>query len=370
LKQSIAFLRGPDGLDYGRRLSRLRWIRAVPGSSVVAISAAAPAGVELAGSDAWLIVRDETALPLPLPRFPLPGAGRVLVASRVVPEETPAHTLRELEAFAPVGTNEPVRPDFVLAFSFHASDFPTRPGESADEFFDRVLGDGVEKEASAEFRVFAFGDPSELEREEITRHVPAGVGRLLDVGCGAGGSSAGLKRRRGGLHVTALEKDRRLAGRACERLDRVLEGDAVESLTALARDRESFDAFLFADVLEHLENPARALSVARSLAAPGAVLVASVPNAGHLSLVRDLVLGRFDPVPAGLSDAGHLRWFTRASLEEMLRETGWKVATIESCPGVPAPEAGEFLASLARWRDLDAESLATYQWIAVATADH
>ena len=134
----------------------------------------------------------------------------------------------------------------------------------------------------------------------------------------------------------------------------------------LGGESRTFDAFLFADVLEHLEDPVRSLSLARKLAAPGATLVASVPNAGHLSLVRDLVQGRFDPVPAGLADAGHLRWFTKASLAEALEEAGWQATSIESWPGAPASDSAGFLAALSDWPDLDRESLMTYQWIAVA----
>jgi len=91
-------------------------------------------------------------------------------------------------------------------------------------------------------------------------------------------------------------------------------------------------------------------------------------HAGHLSLVRDLVRGRFDPVPAGLADAGHVRWFTRASLGEALEEAGWKMRSIESWPGAPASESADFLARLEGWPGLDPVSLGTYQWIAVATA--
>jgi hypothetical protein len=91
-----------------------------------------------------------------------------------------------------------------------------------------------------------------------------------------------------------------------------------------------------------------------------------VPNVGHLSVVRDLVLGRFDPVPAGLTDAGHLRWFTRAFLEEALAESGWQAEAIESERGAPPFAVGEFLALAAAWPDADRESLSTYQWVATA----
>ena len=101
----------------------------------------------------------------------------------------------------------------------------------------------------------------------------------------------------------------------------------------------------------------------------GARLIASVPNVGHLSLVRDLVAGRFDPLPAGLADVGHLRWFSRVFMREALEEAGWRVEDIQGLAGAPAPDAEKFLGALAEWEDLDRESLATYQWIAVAVAD-
>lgn len=371
MKQAIAFLRAPDGLDYGRRLSRLRWLRAVPDCHPAEISPDEPAAPQLAVSETWLIVREETALPIAFSRFPVPGPERVLVASSAGVGQASAHTLRELEALGRQcgdGRQEPASSGRVAAFSFRVSDFPPGSGESAGEFFDRLLGEGGVKEPAPGFRVFSFGDPSELERPEIIRHVPVECRRLLDVGCGAGGTAAALRRRSAALRVTAIEKDERSAVKAREVLDRVLSGDALANLAALDHEGAKFDAFLFADVLEHLEDPARALSLARPLAAPGAVLVASVPNAGHLSVVRDLMLGRFDPVPAGLADAGHLRWFTRTSLEDMLRETGWRMASIDSWPGSPAREAAEFLSHLSRWPGLDRESLGTYQWIAVAIA--
>jgi len=169
--------------------------------------------------------------------------------------------------------------------------------------------------------------------------------------------------------VIGIENDPRAARIAAGRLDRVLTADALKGLEALGREDARFDAFLFADILEHLEDPVRALCLARRLAEPGARLVASVPNVGHLSLVRDLVAGRFDLVPAGLADAGHLRWFSRDFLREVLEEAGWRVEDIHGLPGGPAPDAEKFLGALADWEHLDRESLGTYQWIAVAVAD-
>jgi SAM-dependent methyltransferase len=168
--------------------------------------------------------------------------------------------------------------------------------------------------------------------------------------------------------VTGIEWDAALAGRARSRCDRVVEGDLARSLPVLEREGERFDAIVFADVLEHLDDPVAALTAARRVAAAGARLLVSVPNVGHLSIARDLVAGRFDPIPAGLTDARHLRWFTRLSLEEALQEAGWRDVTIEGEAGAPAPDASGFLALASAWPDCDRESLATYQWIAAGTA--
>src|SRR5262249_56959034 len=135
---------------------------------------------------------------------------------------------------------------------------------------------------------------------------------------------------------------------------------------ARASDGHACGCMVLADVLEPLEAPFEPLRVAGALAAPGARLLVSVPNVGHLSVVRDLLCGRFDPVPAGLLDAGHLRWFTRESLAGALEECGWSVSAIEGEPGAPSPDPAPLREIARAWPDRDEESLGTYQWIAEA----
>jgi len=127
-----------------------------------------------------------------------------------------------------------------------------------------------------------------------------------------------------------------------------------------------YGTVVLADVLEHLEEPIDALAAALRVSARGGTLLVSVPNAGHLSLVRDLLLGRFDPAPSGLCDAGHLRWFSRDFLHEAILEAGWSAPRIEREQGAPAPDPAPLLELAAAWPDADRESLGTYQWIATA----
>jgi SAM-dependent methyltransferase len=367
LIRALAFLSDAPA-DLGSRFARLRWRRALRAERVLEWAPGAMAAPAVGAADSWFVVADLTAVPLAGERRSalLPAPGRILAAQAAGPVDPPiAHTLRELEA-ARLGPAAREDGRATIAIGFRAADFPPAPYETIKVYFERLLTLSSARATDPAFRAVSLGDPSERERTELTRRLPAGTLRILDAGCGAGVGIAGAKARNPGWKVTGVEKDPRLAARAREPCDRVLEGDLAEILPALENAGERFDAIVFADVLEHLEDPVAALTMGRRVAAPGGKLLVSVPNVGHLSIVRDLVLGRFDPVPAGLTDAGHLRWFTRTFLAEALSESGWRMDALESEAGAPPSGAEDFLAFAAAWPDCDRESLLTYQWIATA----
>jgi SAM-dependent methyltransferase len=359
LIRGTAFLSGPRPPDYGSRIARLRWRRAAGADRTAEWTAETPAALALAGADSWVLVRDGGALPGG--RVPEPPPGGVLRSTAA--DLPPVHTLRELEQTPLASTAGPSVP---AAIAFRTADHPPLPRETVEGLFERLTGKALPR---ADFVAISFEEPSERERPELTRRLPDGVLRVLDAGCGAGGGIALAKGRNPGWTVTGIERDPFLAARARRLCDRVLEGDLADVLRGLEAGAERFDALVFADVLEHLEDPVAALSAGRRLAAPRATLLVSVPNAGHLSVVRDLLAGRFDPVPAGLCDAGHLRWFTRPFLADVLAEAGWSGARIETDPGYPPPEPEALLALASAWPGAERDSLLTYQWIATARAE-
>jgi hypothetical protein len=59
-------------------------------------------------------------------------------------------------------------------------------------------------------------------------------------------------------------------------------------------------------------------------------LVASIPNVRHFDVWWPLVRhGRWTYTDTGLMDRTHLRWFTRSSIEELFRDAGWAVISLE-----------------------------------------
>ena len=83
-----------------------------------------------------------------------------------------------------------------------------------------------------------------------------------------------------------------------------------------------------------LEPVLRAL---RSVAAPGARLHVSFPNARHFSLLVDLLFrGTFGYRVFGHRDATHLRWYTRRDIVALVGRTGWDVQW--AIADVPRPQ--------------------------------
>ncbi|OAB62971.1 hypothetical protein AY599_14295 [Leptolyngbya valderiana BDU 20041] len=157
-----------------------------------------------------------------------------------------------------------------------------------------------------------------LVRPEILSAVPSSATRILDVGCGAGMLGKSLKENRGDRTVVGLELDEEACYYANLHLD-----------TAYCVNLETFDppfspgtfdCIVFADVLEHLQDPwAIARRYVRFLE-PGGTVVASIPNIRHFPLLRQVLeQGRWDYRDWGILDRTHLRFFTKQTFLELLQ---------------------------------------------------
>lgn len=143
---------------------------------------------------------------------------------------------------------------------------------------------------------------------------------VLDVGCATGYLAQAMSQR--GYRVSGVEFDAASAEVARPHLDRLVVGD-LQTLDLVAElGEEQFDTLVLGDVLEHLVEPVEVLRRALPLLKPGGSVVISVPNVAHGSVRLALLQGSWTYRDLGLLDATHLRFFTRASLEEMLRDAG------------------------------------------------
>ena len=164
----------------------------------------------------------------------------------------------------------------------------------------------------------------DTERRDMLAELEPPYGRVLDVGCGAGATARAL-RAAGAGPLVGVEPTAAAAALARDVFDELHEGPVEEVLGSGALSGP-FDSILLYDVLEHLVDPAAVLNALRPLAAAGARVHISVPNARHWTLIRDLLLrGTFGYTEWGHRDATHLRWFTRRDLEQLVTAAGYRV---------------------------------------------
>ena|ERR1035438_450297 len=211
----------------------------------------------------------------------------------------------------------------------------------------------------------------EWSRPELRALVPAGARLVLDVGCGRGALGAALKADRPELRVHGIEYVAEVAAVAAERLDDVIAAD-LDALERMPAHWQPFDAVICGDVLEHLRDPARALTVLRDGLAPDGVLIASIPNIKHWSVVHPLlVLDRFTYEDCGLLDRTHVHFFTLEEIDAMFSACGLAVqsiaAVVQPMPPALAPLLEAAVALGAERAETEAR-LSAYQYVLVASA--
>lgn len=162
-----------------------------------------------------------------------------------------------------------------------------------------------------------------FSRPEVRQYVPASAKTILDIGCGTGAVGAALKEANPGREVTGIEIVPEVAAQAALKLDRVLVGDVQEQIAFLPD--HYFDVIIAADVLEHLVEPEIVLKQIAAKCKPNGLLIASIPNVAHWSIITALLNGSWEYTSAGLLDSTHLRFFTRKSIIRLLEETGFHV---------------------------------------------
>jgi 2-polyprenyl-3-methyl-5-hydroxy-6-metoxy-1,4-benzoquinol methylase len=165
-------------------------------------------------------------------------------------------------------------------------------------------------------------DPASTHSKIVSLVPPAT--RVLEFGCATGYMSEVLKEGLG-CTVVGIEIDPGAAALAEEHAERVIVGDAEKIDYAAELAAEQFDVVLFADVLEHLKEPADVLRRVRPFIAENGAVIASIPNIAHASVRLALLGGEFRYREWGLLDDTHLRFFTRASIQDLFEETGYVV---------------------------------------------
>jgi len=188
-----------------------------------------------------------------------------------------------------------------------------------------------------------------LPRPELTQLITTPGLRILEVGCAAGAMGAALLAK-GAAEVVGLDIFEPALALARTRLTAAHRVD-LNALPELPYPDGHFDLMTFADVLEHLVDPARVLRHLSRWLGRGGTLLLSLPNIRHESVVLPLLVeGQWEYADAGILDRTHLRFFTRKGMLRLLDEAGFevvgKIAGSQTSTPVYARKAAELVKAL------------------------
>ena len=170
-------------------------------------------------------------------------------------------------------------------------------------------------------------------RPEVAANVPKFARRVLDCGCGGGEFGRSLKKH-GVEEVVGIEIVEPAFEIAKTNLDQAFHG-SIEDME-LPFDDRYFDCVVFADVLEHLVEPADALrKVTRCLSEDGLIVI-SIPNIRFWQQVQMHAEGRWKYEDAGIMDRTHLRFFCKEDLAELIESAGLELVKLEPLSAWPA----------------------------------
>lgn len=159
--------------------------------------------------------------------------------------------------------------------------------------------------------------------------IPAGK-KVLDIGCNTGNLGKKLITEKK-CQVYGVDYSKKAIEIAKKRLTEVMFFDLETD--ELPFSDHKFDIIIFGDVLEHLRSPESILSRIPKILNKNGLVVASIPNIANINMRLNLLFGKWNYCNDGILDLTHLRFFTKKTIKELFKNSGYEITKIDSTPG-------------------------------------
>ena len=236
----------------------------------------------------------------------------------------------------------------------HNSFYPLRGAEYSDELvFRKIRGFSSGYSMGAREDLL---DLANLKKSDLT---------IMDIGCACGGTLMQAREMNPNAQLYGIELSSGAAAVA-EHFGQVFQADMLTIDKPELLDK--FDYIFMGDVLEHIVDTDGALAKVYSWLKKGGQLIVSVPNIANISIITNMLMGKWHYGDSGILDRTHMRFFTYKEMVENLTRHNFTVKTsayshlnFES----PAPELREALLNLP-FIKVDPRDLDAFQWVFVA----
>lgn len=170
--------------------------------------------------------------------------------------------------------------------------------------------------------------------EAILRNIPSNTRSILDVGCGTGILGKKIKEKYSQCKVYGIDNSKEAIILAQTRIDSAYVMNIEEQCKKKKAlfEKKQFDVIIFADVLEHLQNPFFVLKYFKKFLKEEGIILISLPNIATWTIRSHLLFGNFAYTEKGILDKTHLHFYTIKTAKEYLHECGLYIQNIDITP--------------------------------------
>jgi 2-polyprenyl-6-hydroxyphenyl methylase/3-demethylubiquinone-9 3-methyltransferase len=161
----------------------------------------------------------------------------------------------------------------------------------------------------------------------------AGAKAVLDLGCGNGSLTAALHRE--GFTMAGMDASASGIAVASRSYPGISFGHSDLAMPLPAELRHKSDAVIAVEVIEHLLLPRQLFQRAKEALRPGGVFIVTTPYHGFLKNLAIALTNKFDDHWHPLRDYGHVKFFSRATLEQLFGEQGFATGRFARVGRVP-----------------------------------
>lgn len=159
--------------------------------------------------------------------------------------------------------------------------------------------------------------------------------RVMDIGAGNGSLCADIAGQ--GLQVVGVEYDRQgvAIARASHPEIPFYHLGVQDSPAAMLEEQGLFDAVVSTEVIEHLYAPHLLPQFAASVLRQRGYLILTTPYHGYLKNLALSVANKWDDHHTALWHGGHVKFWSRATLTQLLQENGFEVSGFSGVGRLP-----------------------------------
>lgn len=145
---------------------------------------------------------------------------------------------------------------------------------------------------------------------------------VLEIGCGSGATLIYIKNLYKNSNLYGIEKSKNSA-KIASAFASIINED-VEKVK-LSYDENFFDYIILGDVLEHLNNPWKLLKELILYLKQDGYILATIPNIMHISVIKEIINGKFTYKENGILNIDHLRFFTLNEIYKMFETSNLQI---------------------------------------------